>query len=65
MGLRKSFKGFVVNKFYELFYKMNKRILIIGLKGLIGSNLFDYFKIKKLILILTFWTVKKGTQYGK
>ena len=27
---------------------MNKKILIIGLKGLIGSNLFDYFKIKKL-----------------
>ena len=27
---------------------MNKKILIIGLKGLIGSNLFNYFKIKKL-----------------
>jgi len=27
---------------------MNKQILIIGLKGLIGSNLFNYFKIKKL-----------------
>ncbi|MDB4070113.1 sugar nucleotide-binding protein [Candidatus Pelagibacter sp.] len=27
---------------------MNKKILIIGLKGLIGSNLFYYFKIKKL-----------------
>ena len=26
---------------------MNKKILIIGLRGLIGSNLFDYFKIKK------------------
>ncbi|MDA9996109.1 sugar nucleotide-binding protein [Candidatus Pelagibacter sp.] len=27
---------------------MNKKILIIGQKGLIGSNLFKYFKIKKL-----------------
>jgi dTDP-4-dehydrorhamnose reductase len=27
---------------------MNKKILIIGLKGLIGNNLFNYFKIKKL-----------------
>ena len=27
---------------------MKKKILIIGLKGLIGSNLFNYFKIKKL-----------------
>ena len=27
---------------------MNKRILIIGQKGLIGSNLFKYFKKKKL-----------------
>jgi dTDP-4-dehydrorhamnose reductase len=27
---------------------MNKKILIIGLKGLIGSNLFNYFKIKKI-----------------
>jgi len=27
---------------------MNKKILIIGVKGLIGSNLFNYFKIKKL-----------------
>ena len=27
---------------------MNKKIFIIGLKGLIGSNLFNYFKIKKL-----------------
>ena len=27
---------------------MNKKILIIGLKGLLGSNLFNYFKIKKL-----------------
>lgn len=27
---------------------MNKKILIIGLKGLLGRNLFNYFKIKKL-----------------
>ena len=27
---------------------MNKKILIIGLTGLIGSNLFNYFKIEKI-----------------
>ena len=27
---------------------MNKKILIIGQKGLIGSNLFKYFKTKKI-----------------
>ena len=27
---------------------MNKKILIIGQKGLIGSNLFNYFKTKKI-----------------
>ena len=27
---------------------MNKKILIIGLKGLLGNNLFNFFKIKKI-----------------
>ena len=40
---------------------MNKKILIIGLKGLIGSNLFNYFKIKKLnVYQLSFETFIKN-----
>ena len=33
---------------------MNKKILIIGQKGLIGSNLFRYFKKKNKCLFLSF-----------
>ena len=40
---------------------MSKKILIIGLKGLIGSNLFNYFKIKKLnVYQLSFETFIKN-----
>ena len=37
-----------INKFYLFFYKMKKKILIIGKNGLIGKNLFNYFKSKKI-----------------
>ena len=43
---------------------MNKKILIIGLKGLIGGNLFNYFKIKKLnVYQLSFETFIKTFEF--
>ena len=44
---------------------MNKKILVIGQKGLIGKNLFNYFKIKKLnVYQLSFETfVKNENRY--
>ena len=44
---------------------MNKKILVIGQKELIGKNLFNYFKIKKLnVHQLSFETfVKNENRY--
>ena len=45
---------------------MNKRILIIGLKGLIGGNLFNYFKTKKInVYQLSFESFLKNKNINK
>ena len=45
---------------------MNKKILIIGLKGLIGSNLFNYFKTKKInVYQLSFESFLKNKNINK
>ena len=45
---------------------MNKKILIIGLKGLIGGNLFNYFKTKKInVYQLSFESFLKNKNINK